>query len=512
MKKYITDKNAKKLFVSLLLSTIEFELNNNNDLQIRKNATGFEIAKIRIVQQEEKDKTYEIVSEVIFYDNSNKLSYTSWVFNSFNKADFVVAQTTELLYSKTPELFVAGNQILLIAKWKWAKNVATYHIDGTWDGVWNNSEKHNGTWKIIGNELHLFRNGTGIEIKAKVTEVSDEKIKYKKITTPNGPAYEYNISDISWIKYQNGEVEYFNQSPVQKKQPAIITQMSFNTDSIMNELKKQLHPDTGFVSRLTMQNGQLQEIMTELAQAQQNNQNTLLDEIKKLSEELNNQKETLENQTRQFADSLKRINSNIYNIATRKESNWKPRPIGIGFNFANVNLFSEISDVLFDDEFNLSLDYSVLLPLTLHKNFRLEPEFSFFSLTRKFNVPITITITERYKHISKQFAVGGGIVPMVQLKRANITFGFRFIYHKYNFEEFKNNDFIYRYEISAFNLAPFIGGEYLFGDHFSLGGEADFCFSIDGKSEEKVGSALLKTDDIFSVYALQARFFARVYF
>lgn len=48
------------------------------------------------------------------------------------------------------------------------------------------------------------------EIKAKILEIGESNVTYKKFSNPNGPSYTIPKSHIFMIKYQNGEKETFN--------------------------------------------------------------------------------------------------------------------------------------------------------------------------------------------------------------------------------------------------------------------------------------------------------------
>lgn len=52
----------------------------------------------------------------------------------------------------------------------------------------------------------------GIEENVKVLEVSPTEIKYKKSNNPDGPVFIEKRSEISSIKYENGEVQTFEES------------------------------------------------------------------------------------------------------------------------------------------------------------------------------------------------------------------------------------------------------------------------------------------------------------
>ncbi|MBI2723131.1 MAG: hypothetical protein HYX39_13235 [Bacteroidetes bacterium] len=60
----------------------------------------------------------------------------------------------------------------------------------------------------------------GAIVKAKITEVGEESIKYKKSDNPDGPTYSISKDNITSINYANGEVEKFADAKkqVEKKE------------------------------------------------------------------------------------------------------------------------------------------------------------------------------------------------------------------------------------------------------------------------------------------------------
>lgn len=52
----------------------------------------------------------------------------------------------------------------------------------------------------------------GSIVKAKILEVGDDAIKYKKADNPDGPTYSVSKSNLTSINYANGEVEKFESS------------------------------------------------------------------------------------------------------------------------------------------------------------------------------------------------------------------------------------------------------------------------------------------------------------
>lgn len=66
-------------------------------------------------------------------------------------------------------------------------------------------------FSVMGQDLIVKKNSESI--KAKVLEVNQDDIKYKKWDNPDGPTYTISKADISSIVYQNGDAEAFNVEP-----------------------------------------------------------------------------------------------------------------------------------------------------------------------------------------------------------------------------------------------------------------------------------------------------------
>lgn len=50
------------------------------------------------------------------------------------------------------------------------------------------------------------------DIQAKVTEVGPREVKYKRFDSPNGPEYVIPIESVMAIRYENGDVDYFDST------------------------------------------------------------------------------------------------------------------------------------------------------------------------------------------------------------------------------------------------------------------------------------------------------------
>jgi hypothetical protein len=71
------------------------------------------------------------------------------------------------------------------------------------------------TYKSFSQDVITLSNGT--EIEAKVIKITDSEIEYKKWNNQEGPSYVEKISNVSSIKYQNGNKDTFNQKTAEVK-------------------------------------------------------------------------------------------------------------------------------------------------------------------------------------------------------------------------------------------------------------------------------------------------------
>lgn len=53
----------------------------------------------------------------------------------------------------------------------------------------------------------------GADIQAKILEITQTEVKYKKQSNPEGPTYTINKSDVLIIRYNNGEKDIFKDAP-----------------------------------------------------------------------------------------------------------------------------------------------------------------------------------------------------------------------------------------------------------------------------------------------------------
>ena len=84
-------------------------------------------------------------------------------------------------------------------------------------------------------DLITFKNGD--ELKAKVMEISEKEIKYKRCDNLDGPLITVNKSDVFMIKYANGTKEVIKDSPKQNN-----TQQKQNPKPNTGSNGPQIHP------------------------------------------------------------------------------------------------------------------------------------------------------------------------------------------------------------------------------------------------------------------------------
>jgi hypothetical protein len=80
------------------------------------------------------------------------------------------------------------------------------------------------------------------EIKCKVTEVTDEFIKYKKFDMPDGPVYSIRRQEVWTIVYQNGEKEKYTDPVNSPQNPTVAN----NTSLVLQLVKKNKKIVTAF--------------------------------------------------------------------------------------------------------------------------------------------------------------------------------------------------------------------------------------------------------------------------
>jgi len=139
----------------------------------------------------------------------------------------------------------------------------------------------------------------------------------------------------------------------------------------------------------------------------------------------------------------------------------------------------------------------VYAPIDISKNFRLEPSVRFFTSET--------TVSEDDVEVSTDsdaWELGIGVFGLKQLdESAHLYYGGRFAYVDRNIETTTaafGNTFREEQSQDGYRVGPTVGFEYLFGGHFSVGGEASYVFAeIEGDDDSELKSNGTETRLIF---------------
>ncbi|MDH5366619.1 MAG: hypothetical protein OEW67_06500 [Cyclobacteriaceae bacterium] len=135
----------------------------------------------------------------------------------------------------------------------------------------------------------------------------------------------------------------------------------------------------------------------------------------------------------------------------------------------------------------------IMLTITPSNSFRIEPEFGFNYYNNKTGANSN---TGYLKNRVTTFGIG--VFGMKQWTKTNIYYGLRMdngiVKNEYEDFNFNGNLIIETEKINRFSIGPSIGVEYLFGKHFSFGGEigiksitnksTNSQFSVNGETKE----------------------------
>ncbi len=64
----------------------------------------------------------------------------------------------------------------------------------------------------LAQDVIIYKDGT--EAKGKVTEITDNEVKFKKVDNLDGPVYTVTKAEIFMIQYENGSKDFFGDTPV----------------------------------------------------------------------------------------------------------------------------------------------------------------------------------------------------------------------------------------------------------------------------------------------------------
>jgi hypothetical protein len=130
-------------------------------------------------------------------------------------------------------------------------------------------------------------------------------------------------------------------------------------------------------------------------------------------------------------------------------------------------------------------------PIDITKSFRIEPSVRYVSNEQTFTQSFGADSQE-----TKQWEIGVGVFGLKRVtEAAHIYYGARLAYVDIQSTTVDESSFgvpIYgKTDQDGYRIGPAVGFEYLFGGHFSVGGEASYTFlDVDGESTSRFGSGL----------------------
>lgn len=350
---------------------------------------------------------------------------------------------------------------------------------------------------------------TGEEIKVKIVKVGDKEIEYKKMDNPDGPIYAVSKDQVASFDFNKG---------------ATTTQSSTNADEAVKLLQVQIKRDSLYLEaikkqqeQLSMQAKQVNDNMSRLVERWVEQDSVYQNNLEKQREEIQKQQEKIQQQVNQIAGNVSQMSNAIANSTSKEEEkSWVPKKFGFGLNLTGLSVFNLdhlALNFLFDaafEEFSPQIGYSIFLPITLHPQFRLEPEFA--------HSKFTSTDVRNLDTVTTSFSLsnyGTGVFTMFQRGKSNIYLGVRGAKHIY-----KGKEEITKiakittetYTENGYTISPTIGGEYLIGDHFGLGGEIAWIFYISGADKfERDNKIIWESKNSFSSTTTRTRLILRFY-
>jgi len=294
----------------------------------------------------------------------------------------------------------------------------------------------------------------GNNIQAKITEISSDKIKYKKYSNLDGPIYDISNNEVASIKYQNGTFELITQPVINNsQQPSVNQNRDDNIDKILEQIlsvvKIQARRDSvlrielkEMQEQLNKQNEQYNNAIIDISGSKNKTDTTHQGVLKEIQENSKEQKYQLI----EAVKAVKEINSAFLDAEDEKNMKWKPKPIAFGVDLLSM-LFPK-SSVLYET-FAPSV---IVLSLTPYRHIKIETEFA-----GAFSTGVVAT---------SYFALGLG--GMWQGRTTNFYAGVKGMFYS---------------GVKTTVINPNIGAEYIFGNRFSIGSEIGFPFIIDGDTK-----------------------------
>lgn len=144
---------------------------------------------------------------------------------------------------------------------------------------------------------------------------------------------------------------------------------------------------------------------------------------------------------------------------------------------------------------------TITFPIETSPKFRLEPEIGYYKATEENDNPTR-------EHTVSSFRIGLGVFPQKTYEDFTLYYGVRVGYiSQTQTSTISELNVDYEETTSGFFIAPALGGEHYFSEHFSIGGEAQLVYaSLDSERKDSNDKSNL------SYFNTRALIFFRFYF
>ena len=218
-----------------------------------------------------------------------------------------------------------------------------------------------------------------------------------------------------------------------------IVKMQSQQDSLLRiELRK-------MQEQIVKQNEQNDKTLTEISDLKTKNDTTYKGVLRKIQ----TNGDELKTQIDDAVKAVNKMNTTVQDVENSRNEKWKPKPIGIGVDVAGV-LFENNNSNSTTSSYQYYSPNVIFLSFDPIANFRIETESA-------------ITFS---KGSSSIYYVAGGLFGMWQSGKSNFYAGIKAMRFT---------------DVDITLITPTIGGEYVFGNHFSFGSEIGFPFAVANK-------------------------------
>ena len=150
---------------------------------------------------------------------------------------------------------------------------------------------------------------------------------------------------------------------------------------------------------------------------------------------------------------------------------------------------------------------TITVPFLMSPTFRLEPEVGYFSGTQKQEGQIGPGLSYTWEAKAIAWNIGVGIFPQKVFDAFTLYYGGRVGYMSVKMTEELTGDPDWESTSSGFYIAPAVGGEHNFSEHFSIGAEAQIVYAALTNEETD------RDDDVdLTFLSTRALVFFRFYF